>query len=51
MKDNTLHKLGNYIVPLVKTIELQGGPCMQNASPNGSLQNLEVNGILNEGGF
>ena len=51
MKDNTLHKLGTYMVPLVKTITLQGGPCMQNASPNGSLQNLEVNGILNEGDF
>ena len=39
---------GSYIAPVIKTITLQGGPCMQNASPNGGLQNLATNDLINE---
>lgn len=38
-----------YISPLTETIELQGGPCMDVASPNGGLQDLITNELLDEG--
>jgi hypothetical protein len=50
MKINQLNKMGGgkYLSPVTETIELQGGPCMQDASPNGGLQNLATNDLINE---
>lgn len=40
---------GDYVSPQTEIIELQGYPCMQSTSPNGSLQNLINNDLLDEG--
>lgn len=37
---------GSYLAPLTEIIELQGGPCMQDASPNGGLQDLVVHDVI-----
>ena len=48
MKNSTLQKMGggSYLAPLTEIIELQGGPCMQDASPNGGLQDLVVHDVI-----
>ncbi len=50
MKISNLNKMGGgeYLSPITEIIELQGGPCMQDASPNGALQNLTTNDLLDE---
>ncbi len=50
MKINQLNKMGGgkYLSPVTETIEMQGGPCMDVASPNGGLQNLVENELLDE---
>lgn len=40
---------GDYVSPQTEIIELQGYPCMQSTSPNGSLPNLINNDLLDEG--
>lgn len=39
----------SYITPETATVELLGGPCMDVASPNGGLQDLITNELLDEG--
>ena len=38
--------VGKYLSPVTETIELQGGPCMDVASPNGGLENLVVHDVI-----
>lgn len=44
-----IEKGNSYVSPVTETITLQGGPCMDVASPNGGLQDLITNELLDEG--
>ncbi len=48
MKHTEMKKWGvlQYVSPRTEAIELQGGPCMDVASPNGGLDNLVVHDVI-----
>jgi len=49
MKHTEMKKWGGvlqYVSPRTEAIELQGGPCMDVASPNGGLDNLVVHDVI-----
>ncbi len=49
-KDFKMGEAKAYKAPETVTVELMGGPCMDVASPNGGIQNLITNDLIDDEG-